>query len=233
LRSSTGARGYLGKEIARYLVRRGFRVRGVGRVADVDDPNVHEWVTADLGRDPPCPRARGRRGGDNMPPPRRLEATRLTSATRSTHEKRPSRDERRHVRRLVYVSSLAVLRPAHAVGALNERTPLARSPRKLGPYIWGKCTAEQLVTADAARLGIVPASSDRGAHRPRPPRPAGAHGPSPVRAVALGPRTPRPPDGDLRRERRRSRLIGTNARPASALPERGGARASLAFRRRG
>jgi len=153
----TGARGYLGKEIARYLVRRGFRVRGVGRVADVDDPNVHEWVTADLGETLPAHglvdaavvihAAAETAGGYEAHQRNSIDATRNVLRAMSAA----------HVRRLVYVSSLAVLRPPRTPWErLNERTPLARSPRKLGPYIWGKCTAEQLVTADAARLGIVP-----------------------------------------------------------------------------
>src|SRR5439155_18773210 len=39
----TGARGFLGKQIARALAERGYRVRGLGRAADREDVNVHEW----------------------------------------------------------------------------------------------------------------------------------------------------------------------------------------------
>jgi len=49
----TGARGFFGKEITRELVRRGFRVRGVTRAPDAEDPNVHEWRALDLGRPVP------------------------------------------------------------------------------------------------------------------------------------------------------------------------------------
>src|SRR5207244_6272889 len=43
-----GARGFFGKEITRELVGRGFRVRGVSRTPDTEDPNVHEWRAVDL-----------------------------------------------------------------------------------------------------------------------------------------------------------------------------------------
>ncbi len=152
----TGARGYLGKEIARHLVRRSFRVRGVGRVADVDDPNVHEWVTAALGAAVPAHAladaavvihaAAATAGGYEAHQHNSIDATGNVLRAMSAAD----------VRRLVYVSSLAVLQPPRTPWErLNERTPLARRPRRLGPYIWGKCTSEQLVTAEAPRLGIA------------------------------------------------------------------------------
>lgn len=153
----TGARGYLGKEIARHLVRRGFRVRGVSRVADIDDPNVQEWVTADLGEAVPTRAlvdaavvihaAAETVGGYEAHQRNSIDATANVLRAMSAA----------NVRRLVYVSSLAVLQPPGTPWErLNERTPLARRPRILGPYIWGKCTSEQLVTAEAPRLGIAP-----------------------------------------------------------------------------
>src|SRR5262249_31380291 len=42
----TGARGFLGREITRSLVKRGYHVRGVSRSPDHDHPFVHEWVRA-------------------------------------------------------------------------------------------------------------------------------------------------------------------------------------------
>ncbi len=152
----TGARGYLGKEIARHLVRRGFRVRGVGRVADVDDPNVHQWVTADLSEAVPAPAlvdaavvihaAAATAGGYQAHQRNSIDAT--SNLLRAM--------DAADVRRLVYVSSLSVLRPPRSPWERqNEQTPLAESPRELGPYTWGKCEAEQFVAAEAPRLGIA------------------------------------------------------------------------------
>src|SRR5207245_2236576 len=44
----TGARGFFGREITRALVRRGYRVRGISRSPDTEDPHVHEWHALDL-----------------------------------------------------------------------------------------------------------------------------------------------------------------------------------------
>src|SRR5207247_9910461 len=54
LAAVTGARGFFGKEITRELARRGFRVRGITRSPDPEDPHVHEWRP--LGRRRPVPR---------------------------------------------------------------------------------------------------------------------------------------------------------------------------------
>ncbi len=152
----TGARGYLGKEIARHLVRRGFRVRGVGRAADVDDPNVHEWVTADLGEGVPAHAlvdaavvihaAAETAGGYEAHQRNSVDATRNVLRAMSAA----------NVRRLVHISSLSVLEPPRTPWERqNERTPLARNPGLLGAYSWGKCVAEQLVTTEAPRLEIA------------------------------------------------------------------------------
>ena len=152
----TGARGYLGKEIARHLAYRGFRVRGVARAADRDDPNVHEWVTADLSTTIPASTLAGAAVV--------IHAAAATAGGYEAHQ-RNSIDatsnvlramDAADVRRLVYVSSLSVLRPPRTPWERqNERTPLAGNARKLGPYTWGKCTAERLVAVEAPRLGIA------------------------------------------------------------------------------
>ena len=49
----TGARGFFGKAIARQLTNLGYRVRGIGRASDTEDPNVHEWQRMDLSREVP------------------------------------------------------------------------------------------------------------------------------------------------------------------------------------
>ena len=152
----TGARGFFGKEIARELVRRGFRVRGVTRSPDAEDPNVHEWRAIDLGRAvPPATFA----GAAVV-----VHAAVDTSGGYDGHQ-RNTIDATRHVlegmcaagvQRLVYVSSLSVLRPPRTPWERqNEDTPLAApDARQFGSYCWGKAEAERIVAAEASRLGI-------------------------------------------------------------------------------
>src|SRR5437870_2340998 len=58
--------------------------------------------------------------------------------------------------RLVYISSLSVLRPPRTSWErLGERTPLAPlEARHLGAYAWGKTEAERVVAAEAGPLRI-------------------------------------------------------------------------------
>lgn len=146
----TGARGFLGREITRSLVKRGYHVRGVSRGPDVDHPYVHEWVRADLGR-PIAPdllsgaevvvhAAAETAGGYEDHQRNSIDATRnLLAAMRESG-----------VRRLVYVSSISVVRPPRFQERQDERTPLPRDARSLGAYTWGKTEAERLVSQAAA-----------------------------------------------------------------------------------
>jgi len=148
----TGARGFLGAEVARALGR----VRGIGRVADRDDPNVDEWVVADLaggvpggaldGADVVVHAAAETAGGYEAHQRNTLDATR--NLLRAMHAA--------GVRRLVLVSSLSVLRPPRTLSEVqDERTPRPANPRDLGPYTWGKCLQEELVEREAPALGIA------------------------------------------------------------------------------
>ncbi len=152
----TGARGFFGKFITRELVRRGFRVRGVSRTPDPEDPHVHEWRALDLSRPvPPSAFA----GAEVV-----IHAAVDTAGGYDGHQ-RNTIDATRHVLQamhaarvgqLVYVSSLSVLRPPRTLWERqDERTPLAApDARKFGSYAWGKTEAERVVTAEAATLGI-------------------------------------------------------------------------------
>jgi predicted dehydrogenase/nucleoside-diphosphate-sugar epimerase len=153
----TGASGFLGREITRELTLRGFRVRGVGRAAQSSDPHLAEWVCADLGRGVPPSALAGAQvvvhaaaetaGGFEAHQHNTVEATRhLLGAM-----------ELAGARRLVYVSSLSVLRPPRTFWERqDERTALATRPEKLGAYTWGKCVAEALVM-EAERHGRIEA----------------------------------------------------------------------------
>ena len=147
----TGARGFLGGEVARALTR----VRGIGRGANQDDQYVHEWVVADLSRavDPAAlanagvvVHAAAETAGDFAAHQRNtIDATR--HLLRAMHEA--------GVRRLVLVSSLSVLRPPRTPWERqNERTPRPADPARFGPYVWGKWHQEALVERDAPALGI-------------------------------------------------------------------------------
>lgn len=152
----TGARGFLGKQIARALTERGYRVRGLGRSADRDDSNVHEWQLLDLGRelDPAAlagaevvvHAAAEASGGFDAHQRNSIDATRNVLAAMS----------RAGARRLVYISSVSVLRPPRTPWERqDENTPLASNPRPLGAYTWGKTLAETVVAREAEPARIT------------------------------------------------------------------------------
>jgi predicted dehydrogenase/nucleoside-diphosphate-sugar epimerase len=148
----TGARGFLGAEVARALSR----VRGIGRTANPEDPNVHDWVVADLSNGLSADAVAGAQvvvhaaaemgGGYEAHQRNTIDATRhLLRAMRAAG-----------VTRLVLVSSLSVLRPPRTPWERqDERTPRPKDPRPLGPYAWGKCLQEELVEREAQALGIA------------------------------------------------------------------------------
>jgi len=144
----TGAAGFLGRALTRELARRGFRVRGTHRSPPSDDPHVHEWVRVDLGAGISSDVFAGAAVV--------VHAAAATSGGFEAHQ-RDTVDATQNVlrgmgaaglRRLVYVSSISVLRPPRpARERQTEATPLATNAERLGPYTWGKCAAEVLVTA--------------------------------------------------------------------------------------
>ena len=151
----TGAAGFFGRTISRELANRGFRVRGIGRSDRPDDPHVHDWVRADLAEEI-APAALD--GAAVV-----VHAAAETSGGFEAHERNTVGATRQvlramavtQIRRLVYVSSISVLRPPRPFWERQtEGTPLAARPERLGPYTWGKCGAEELVTAAQARQEI-------------------------------------------------------------------------------
>jgi predicted dehydrogenase/nucleoside-diphosphate-sugar epimerase len=148
----TGARGFLGGEVARALNR----VRGITRAASAGDPHVAEWVVADLSRGV-SPDALA--GADVV-----VHAAAETAGDFAAHQ-RNTIDATRHlldamrdagVRRLVLVSSLSVIRPPRTPWELqDEQTPRPDDPVRFGPYVWGKSLQEALVEREAPSRGIV------------------------------------------------------------------------------
>ena len=148
----TGARGFLGAELARALGP----VRGVGRGARPDDANIGEWVTSDLSRGLS---ADALAGADIV-----VHAAAETSGGYDDH-RRNTIAATKHllramhaagVRKLLLVSSLSVLEPPRSAWERqDERTRRPSRPRAFGPYTWGKCLQEALVERDAPKLGIA------------------------------------------------------------------------------
>jgi len=148
----TGARGFLGRHVARAL----HRVRGIGRFPNFDDPHVHEWVTADMGDGVS---AAALTGADVV-----VHAAAETAGNFAAHQ-RNTIDATRHllhamheaeVKRLVLVSSLSVLRPPRTPWERqDEHTPRPDDPKRFGPYVWGKSRQEELVEREAPALGIA------------------------------------------------------------------------------
>ena len=152
----TGARGFFGRAITRQLAQRGYRVRGISRSAEYEDPNVHEWLPLDLSRSVP---AEAFAGAEAV-----VHAAAASSGDYEAHQ-RHTLDATRNVlhgmraagvSRLVYVSSISVLRPPRVPWEeQSEQTPLTGAEdRQFGSYVWGKSGAERIVAADAGALGI-------------------------------------------------------------------------------
>jgi len=148
----TGARGFLGAEIARKLEH----VRGIGRAANPEDRNVHDWVVADLstGLSPDA-----LAGVDVV-----VHAAAETSGDFDAHQRNTINATRHLLRamraagvsRLVLVSSLSVVRPPRTPWERqHESTPRSDDPRRLGAYTWGKTLQEELVAREAPALGIA------------------------------------------------------------------------------
>jgi predicted dehydrogenase/nucleoside-diphosphate-sugar epimerase len=152
----TGARGFFGRAITQQLAGRGYRVRGVSRQVDSEDPHVHEWISLDLSR---AASAEAFAGAQTV-----IHAAAASSGGFDAHQ-RHTLDATRNVldgmkaagvSRLVYVSSLSVLRPPRTPWEeQNEGTPLTEpDERQYGPYVWGKSNAERIVHTHASALGV-------------------------------------------------------------------------------
>ena len=148
----TGAGGFFGRVISRELTRRGLRVRGLGLSEHPGDPNVDEWVRIDLANEVPPDVLAGAAVV--------VHAAAETAGGFDAHERNTVGTTRQllrgmaaaGVRHLVHISSISVLRPPRRFWERQaEETPLAEQAERLGPYTWGKCEAERLVSEAAVR----------------------------------------------------------------------------------
>lgn len=146
----TGGSGFLGRNVLKTLRQRGWAVRAVVRKV----PNARsripgvDYVEGDLGRAvPPSVMS-------NVSIVAHLAAE--TAGNRAAHERNTvvatrnliAAMEAANVRRLVNISSIAVLRPGRS--ALDEQSPIDRGNESRGPYVCAKAEAEMLATELAA-----------------------------------------------------------------------------------
>jgi predicted dehydrogenase/nucleoside-diphosphate-sugar epimerase len=151
----TGGTGMLGRPTVAELRYSGFAVRAVARRTPQPSQRIPgvQYVTADLGvgLDPQILRdvslvvhcAAETAGG------KREHERNSIAATRNVIEAAA----RARVRRVVHVSSLAVLKPTRGA-ALDERAPVDAGNLSRGPYVWGKAESEVLAQRLGAELGV-------------------------------------------------------------------------------
>lgn len=149
----TGATGFLGRETAREFRERGWRVRApVRRLPSPRQqlPGI-DYVEADLSRGLPA----GIMDGVDVVAHLAAE----TAGNQSAHE-RNTVIATRHlldsmqaggVRKLINISSVAVLKPGPSV--LREDSPVDRANLSRGPYVWAKAEAEVIALERAADGG--------------------------------------------------------------------------------
>lgn len=152
----TGGTGFLGRQVVRVLLRHGARVRVLSRKAPAawEREKGAEYAVVDLaaGCDPAilggfqcvvhC--AAETRGGREAHRRNSIEATeRLLRSARSAG-----------VRRIVHVSSLAVLARPERGGRLTEESDLEPDAERAGPYVWGKLNSEKLARDLGEELGL-------------------------------------------------------------------------------
>jgi len=152
----TGGTGFLGAHVVRQLAAGGARVRCLARRTPPpweQEPGV-EYRHWDLGE--PLP-AGALEGVETV-----IHCAAATAGGWDEH-RRNSIGAAEHlvqaaaaagVRRIVHISSLAVLAEPERGRAVSEASPvLARSDRN-GPYVWGKLESERLLLRRAAELGL-------------------------------------------------------------------------------
>jgi nucleoside-diphosphate-sugar epimerase len=150
----TGGSGFLGKAVVKALRSTGNGVRALCRrvpPSKLRVPGV-EYVEADLGN-PLSPNIM-----DCVQTVIHLAAE--TAGNQAAHERNTIQAtqnllramESAGVRRLINISSVAVLRPGEGSQALNENSAVDRNNLARGPYVWAKAEAEALATERAESI---------------------------------------------------------------------------------
>jgi len=152
----TGGTGMLGRSTARLLRAAGWRVRvPVRRMLSPRDqlPGV-EYVMTDLAGEVPGSLLAG---VETV-----LHLAAETAGNKADHERNTIQATRNLIdamkragtRRLVNVSSVAVLKPSRFGRTLREDSPVDHGNLKRGPYVWAKAEAERMAM-EAARAGEI------------------------------------------------------------------------------
>lgn len=150
----TGGSGFLGRPVLQKLRQSGWAVRALVRrtpSARAQVPGI-EYVEADLGREIPA----GVMQGVTLV----VHMAAETAGDKAAHERNTVVATRNlldamqaaGVRRLVNISSVAVLRPGSPV--LSENSPVDRGNLSRGPYVWAKAEAEAIAIERAAENGL-------------------------------------------------------------------------------
>jgi nucleoside-diphosphate-sugar epimerase len=154
----TGGTGLLGRPVVTELRHAGFNVRVLSRRVPRPSQRIPgvEYLPADLGGGLDVNTMQGvslvvhcaaeTAGGKNEHQRNSIAATRnvIEAAARAG------------VKKLIHVSSLAVLKPGREVrGPLNEQAPVDADNLGRGPYVWGKAESEVLVQRLGAELGVA------------------------------------------------------------------------------
>ena len=152
----TGGTGSLGSAVVKELVAAGREVRAVSRREPARWERVigAEYIAADLSQ--PLP-ASLFQGIDSV-----IHTAAETAGSWNEHQ-RNSIDATEHVirsaaaagvKRVIHVSSLAVLSKPAGRGPVTDQTALASQSRSFGPYVWGKLESERLAVELGRALGI-------------------------------------------------------------------------------
>ncbi|MDQ3244639.1 MAG: NAD(P)-dependent oxidoreductase, partial [Gemmatimonadota bacterium] len=152
----TGGTGFLGREVARALVLKGATPTVVSRRAPAawDRLDGVHYISADLSDGLP---EGALRGVDIV-----IHCAAETAGGWEEHQKnsidaseRLMRDSAEAgVKRLIHISSLAVIAGGGVRKPLSEDSPIVAESRTLGPYVWGKAESERAVSNLGRQLGI-------------------------------------------------------------------------------
>ncbi|MBA3561005.1 MAG: Gfo/Idh/MocA family oxidoreductase, partial [Gemmatimonadaceae bacterium] len=152
----TGGTGFLGKEVARALALKGAAPTVVSRRAPAawDRLEGVHYITADL--------SEGLPDGSLRDVDIVIHCAAETAGGWDEHQKnsidaseRLMRDSAAAgVKRVIHVSSLAVISAGKGQKPLSEDSPIVAESRTLGPYVWGKAESERVVSDLGQSLGI-------------------------------------------------------------------------------